>query len=425
MSVTHHHHFKKTDFTLPSNAKNKELTSKALSFKEFLKEQRHVSKIAYLAMPDINHHLSAIKTRGNHIKSSFTHVVLLGTGGSSLGAQTLIGLKKILIHDHNEVQVHVPDNFSPYNMAQIIERTDKHKTHYVVVSKSGGTSETLAQFLICLKRYDNSDHLSDHFTIITEPGDGALRQMAEEKDLPILDHPKNLGGRYSVMSAVGLLPAYIAGLNIDKILDGARDYLDHFFDDQTNEDHPVIMGAIMAHYLQTKENKNISFMMPYDHHLHFFGQWYQQLWAESLGKNGMGQTPVRALGPLDQHSQLQLLIDGPDDKFITIITEDCRGKGPLIAADNDLQEPLTYLNNRTVGDVVFAEAEATLKVLKDKGLAIRHIHYDHLNEYVLGELLMHFMLETSMTANLMGVNPYDQPAVETGKHLTRQYLSKM
>lgn len=399
------------------------LMAKAIAFQATLYDAPDEQKPSFITSIQDQADAEAIQKRADFIKAKFHDVVILGTGGSSLGARILVSLNALsLPHERRRPRLHFADNLSAHTMAEVLSKLDLQKTHFLVISKSGSTAETLAQFLVCRQAIPYDHGL--HFTVVTEPGDGPLRNVATKMSLPILDHPANLGGRFSVFSIVGLLPALLARVDINALRSGAKNYLDNFWHCDDLRGHPAIRGAVMAHYMATEQGANVSFMMPYDHNIITIGQWYQQLWAESLGKKGQGQTPVRAIGPLDQHSQLQLLVDGPKDKVITLITEDARRHGPVITLKPNEDPRLEYLNGHTIGDLVHAEAQATLQVLKENNCPVRHISYKKLDEGTLGALLMHFMLETVITAHLMGVNAYNQPAVEEGKHLTRVYLSK-
>lgn len=404
------------------------LTDKSIDFLAELKAEKHMDKLAFLAVPFEEKSLLLLQERLKHIQEYFSDVVILGTGGSSLGAQALIslninGFRPNKFYPH----LHFPDNLSPHTMADLFQNLDLGKTHFLVISKSGGTTETLAQFFVSLEAVEDeivSHQVKNHFTIIVEPGTNPLRNLAKKRKFEIIDHPPKLGGRFSVLSAVGLLPALIAGLDINAIRKGAKNCINHLFKTKDPLENEAVMGSALSCYLLQNNNTSISFMMPYDSRLIDFSRWHQQLWAESLGKNGKGLTPVRAVGPLDQHSQLQLLLDGPNDKFITIITEDVSGKGPTITLPEGAEEDLSYLSNKTIGDLVQAEALSTLDVLKSAHRPLRHISFKVLTPEIMGELLMFFMVETALTAHLLDVNAYNQPAVEKGKQLTRDYLNK-
>src|SRR5437868_3118459 len=238
----------------------------------------------------------------------------------------------------------------------------------------------------------------------------------------MMDHDPGVGGRFSVLTNVGLLPAAVCGLDIGAIRAGASDALAPVLDHNKHPaDVPAAVGAALAASLA--HDKPISVMMAYSDRLAQFTKWYVQLWAESLGKDGKGTTPIGALGPVDQHSQLQLYIAGPRDKLFTVITASPAGRGPRMNAEYAKLAGEPGFGGKTIGDLVAAQGRATAETLARNGCPVRTIHLDRVDERHLGELLMHFMLETIIAAHLIGVDPFDQPAVEAGKVLAKKYLS--
>ncbi|WP_417319177.1 glucose-6-phosphate isomerase [Emcibacter sp.] len=397
---------------------------------EFLKTQKRENALyGFLRPLDHAEDLPAIECLAATIRYGRNDVVVLGTGGSSLGAHALVALKENRFSHNNQYpRIHFPDNLGPYTMDALLSELDLASTHFLIISKSGGTAETLAQMMACLsavkvmlERVKNGRQLSDYFTVIVEPGDNILRRFANRWRLPIFDHAQDIGGRYSALSVVGLLPSAIAGLDIRETRRGAREVLMNCLETDEVENIPAAVGAATI-YGCAEEGININVLMPYECRLDTFAKWHQQLWAESVGKAGKGTTPVRALGPVDQHSQLQLYLDGPNDKFFTFITTEMNGKGPVIDDKLASDPELGYMSGRTVGDLVAAEARATMEALSRHDKPVRQLKLEKLNEYSMGGLIMHFMLETIIGAHLFDVNPFDQPAVEEGKQLTRQYM---
>jgi glucose-6-phosphate isomerase len=234
----------------------------------------------------------------------------------------------------------------------------------------------------------------------------------------MLDHDPGVGGRFSVLTNVGLLPAAALGLDVAAIRAGAARALAPVLARRPAAEVPAALGAALA----LAAAKPISVLMAYADRLERFTRWYVQLWAESLGKDGKGTTPVAALGPVDQHSQLQLFIAGPRDKLITVITTAAEGRGPAMAPDLAALAGEPGFANRTIGDLAAAEGRATAETLARNGCPVRTIRLERLDEATLGELLMHFMLETMIAAHLLGVDAFDQPAVEEGKVLAKRYL---
>jgi glucose-6-phosphate isomerase len=262
---------------------------------------------------------------------------------------------------------------------------------------------------------------------VTEPANAGkrngLRDLLAAHRVTMLDHDASVGGRYSVLTNVGLLPAAVAGLNVEKIRAGAAAALTPILGARPAKEVSSAVGAALAVTLAQRNQKSISVMMIYADRLERFARWYVQLWAESLGKNGKGTTPLAALGPVDQHSQLQLFMAGPRDKLFTVITVGGVERGPRMDAELAKLAGEPGLAGKTIGDLVAAQGRATAETLAKNGCPVRTIHLDKLDEASFGELLMHFMLETIIAAHLFGVDPFDQPAVEEGKVLAKRYLT--
>ena len=237
----------------------------------------------------------------------------------------------------------------------------------------------------------------------------------------MLDHDTGIGGRYSALTNVGLLPAAILGLDVAAVREGAGLALAPVLAKKPAAQVPAAVGAALSVALSA--SKSISVLMAYCDRLQRFTHWYVQLWAESLGKGGKGTTPVAALGPVDQHSQLQLFIGGPRDKLFTVITVDGAGNGPRIDGELARLAGEPGLAGKTIGDLVAAEGRATTETLAKNGCPVRTIRISKLDEESLGELIMHFMLETIIAAHLLGIDAFDQPAVEEGKVLAKKYLT--
>ena len=227
----------------------------------------------------------------------------------------------------------------------------------------------------------------------------------------VLEHDPGIGGRYSGLSNVGLLPAAILGLDIAALRAGAQQALAPVLAQRPPAEVPAALGAAL-NVAAAAAGKNITVLMAYADKLERFSRWFVQLWAESLGKDGKGTTPLGALGPVDQHSQLQLFIAGPRDKLFTIITVDAAGKGPRIDPAQARRAGEADLGARTIGDLVAAQGRATAETLARNGCPVRVIHLAKLDETSLGALMMHFFLETIIAAHLIGVEAFDQPAVE-------------
>lgn len=380
-----------------------------------------------LALPGREDDIAQIEKIAEHYREQFTNVVILGTGGSSLGGQTLYALADSGFGPRRGgPKLHFIDNVDPDTFELMISQLDMEKTGFIVISKSGSTAETVAQFIVCLEALmakRGRSKAAKHALVITEPGINPLRSLANRLNLQVLDHDPNIGGRFSVLSLVGLLPALIAGLDVRAIRRGAQLVLEETLSATDPIQSPPATGAIIKVAMLKKKNISTTVLMPYVDRLSSFALWFRQLWAESLGKNGSGSTPIRAMGTRDQHSQMQLYLDGPKDKIFTLILLNVAGSGRLISTALVKEQELSYLEGSHMGDLLDAEQRATAITLVKNGCPLRLFMLDKLDEEVLGGLLMHFMLETIIAAGLLGVNAFDQPAVEEGKALTREFLS--
>jgi len=351
-----------------------------------------------------------------------TDVAVLGIGGSSLGGQAL---KAIAAKGHApRVTFHA--NPDPWSWADAIAGFDLRTTRFVVISKSGGTAETLFQALTAadaIEKAGGGKYLGQHFAAVTEPKASVLTDFAKAIGAPLLDHPLGIGGRYSVLSMVGVLPGLLMGLDVKALRAGARAVVAATLASEGEANGPLA-GAALHYALSQAGRLNHTVLWNYADRLATFSGWWRQLWAESLGKDGKGATPVGAVGPVDQHSQLQLFRDGPNDALYTIVAADTLGAGLVAPRDRAHALGLDYLAGKHMGDLVAAEARATAQTLSRNKRPVRQIHMPKIDEYAVGALMMHFMLETILMGRLMGVDPFDQPGVEEGKVLAREFLQK-
>ena len=386
-----------------------------------LRAARDDGGLALLALPARDDDLALCRPVAQAYRAACADVVVLGTGGSSLGGQALVAL---LGAADQCPRLHFVDNVDPASFDALLSSLDLGGCGVLVISKSGGTAETLAQFLILLPALEAAlgrAGLAERVTVISDPAASPLRRLAARYAIPCLDHEPGVGGRYSVLSNVGLLPALIAGLDVAALRAGAAEVLDSGL--ATAQESPPALGAAIAVGLLNERRISQTVLMPYVDRLAGFALWFRQLWAESLGKDGLGTTPINALGAVDQHSQLQLYLAGPRDKMFTLVVLDTAGEGRAVDPALADEEALAYLRGRSLGDLLQAMARATADTLARNGHPTRVIKLARLDEKVLGGLLMHFMLETMIAAELLGVNAFDQPAVEESKVLARQYLS--
>lgn len=384
---------------------------------DVLHQRMQAGELPFLSLPSQSSDLPEIERWADKIRDSFAHLVVFGTGGSSLGGLTLTHLRQPRF-GQSGTMIHFADNSDPETLQQLFTQLPIADCFFLAISKSGNTAETVAQFLLTMQYLESGGYsIADRCLVITMPGDRPLRRLADHYHIPILAHDSHLGGRFSVLSAVGLLPAAVAGLSLHGLREGAKSVMDEFW--LNRENSLPARGAAFQHHLA----KPVSVLMPYCDRLENFGRWYQQLWAESLGKNGKGSTPVRALGAVDQHSQLQLYLDGPRDKVITLIELSAQLEGENINAALASSIGMEYLGNQTLGSIVTAQQQATVTTLMNHGVPVRQMMLPALTEASVGALLQHFMLETVLMAGLLAVDAFDQPAVEESKQLAREWLA--
>jgi glucose-6-phosphate isomerase len=397
---------------------------------EWLRARHADGGLPLLRLPKKQDDLAGIRDAAKRLTDGANDIVLLATGGSSLGGQTLAQLAGYAVPGVGFLRppprVHFIDNLDPLSFETLLSRLPLATARFVAISKSGGTAETLMQTIAALSalRHAGLDARTAFVGISEPPKESkrnGLRDLLGKHQVTMLDHDPGVGGRFSALTNVGLLPAAVLGLDIAAIRQGAAAALAPVLGKKKPADVPAALGAALSVSLAAA-GKNISVLMAYADRLERFTHWYVQLWAESLGKNGKGTTPVAALGPVDQHSQVQLFIAGPRDKLFTVVSLAGAGLGPRMDAELAKLAGEPGFGGKTIGDLASAEARATAETLAKNGCPVRSIHVERLDEAALGELMMHFMLETIIAAHLMGIDAFDQPAVEEGKVLAKKYL---
>ena len=408
------------NFKISYHNTNLEIIKKKLNdnAKTFNDINKILSNLTSLTITNNTTDLNIIKNIAKIFIENKDTFIVFGTGGSSLGAKALINI----LQGKFERKVLFFDNIDPIQFRNSILELDLIRTGFIIISKSGSTVETLSQLssiIEIFKSQNITDKLSQNFVVITENKDSPLKRIANKLSCKTLDHENDIGGRYSVFSNVGLFPAFITGLDILKIREGAMSLIEQTNDNSFNEH---LIGASVAIYLQSSKSINTNVLITYTDALYYFGKWYLQLWAESIGKKGKGITPIHSIGTTDQHSQLQLYIDGPKDKFFSLITTNYKNQGLKMNEEILKENGVDFLAGKTMGDLMYAEQQSTLKILIEKGLPVREIYCNHINEFTLGQILAYFMMETITACHLIGVDPFNQPAVEQGKKLTKDYL---
>ncbi|MCG3116667.1 MAG: glucose-6-phosphate isomerase [Candidatus Manganitrophus sp. SA1] len=401
------------------------------------RESRNKGNLAFLDLP--YQPTEKIKTLAKKVQGRFENFVLLGIGGSALGP---IAIQQALHSPYYNLlskkerggpRMFFLDNVDPTEVASLLEVLDPSKTAVNVVTKSGGTIETLAQFLIVQKwiyKKVGKEKGAAHFIVTTDPKRGTLREIAQKEGYATLEIPEPVGGRFSVLTPVGLFPAAVSGIDIDLMLQGAAD-LDQEFQKVPPHENAAVWGAFVHHWAYLIKRRNILVLMPYSEALVGVAQWFVQLWAESLGKEkdisgkriSVGQTPVVAVGATDQHSQLQLYMEGPVDKTIQFLVVGSFGKDlpfPTVRSDT----PIGLLAGHTLGSLLKIEQRAIEASLVESGRPNCKLIVPEINPYYLGALFYFFEFQTAFAGKLYGINPFDQPGVEAGKRIIHKLLKE-
>lgn len=357
------------------------------------------------------------------IEGKFEHIVVLGIGGSALGTACL---QKSLKNFSNSPKLHILDNIDPNLITEIENKIDYSKTLFIVATKSGTTPETLFSYFYFRKKCDEKKlSIHEHFVFITDPEKGFLREISNEEKITTFDTPQNVEGRFSILTPVSLLPAKLIGIDITKILAGAKTMRNRFLSENNDENLPYQLAKIQ--YELYKKGKIINVLMPYSQKLIGLADWYRQLLAESIGKNEKtGITPVNALGVTDQHSQLQLYNEGPNDKLIIFI--EVKNLGPEIQIPNiypEKEEAKFLEKGLTFNKLMEIEKKSTEQSLTKNSRPNLTILLNEVTEESMGELVMLLMGSVAFLGELFGINAYDQPGVEASKKLTKEAILKL
>lgn len=377
--------------------------------------------------------IAEIRRTANALRD-FRHIILVGIGGSSLGTKALCQAILSEAADSSLTEIHFVENIDPHALQPLLEKLDPATTATLCISKSGGTIETVVQYLILRDWLTNSLGEAEarrHQWVVTDPANGWLRELAKKEGLAALPVPPRVGGRYSVLSSVGLLPLAAMGIDIARLLDGAKANASRCSSAEI-EKNPALEIAALCYLLDTARAKRISVMMPYVNRLQLFVDWYCQLWAESLGKWDRGQKdsrpagtlPVRAMGAIDQHSQLQMYLESRHDKFFTFLELGHWDHNLPVPLDATATRHFPYLAGRSMSQVIDAEFRATRQVITEAGHPNMTITLPQLDAHTLGQLIDLYQRVTVYTGLLYGINPLDQPSVEKGKRLAIDYLRK-
>jgi glucose-6-phosphate isomerase len=365
--------------------------------------------LAFMDLPDEDTH--DVKEAAKGIRENAEDFLILGIGGSALGPETILEALSPMHNLRRIPRVFIYDNVDPVTLTDILEVVDLEKTALNVITKSGSTAETMASFMIMYERMKGT---TGSIFATTDPEKGYLRELAMETGMKTLPIPPDVGGRYSVLCPVGLLLAEVIGVSSDELLRGAKDMTERCSGADIWE-NPAYLYGLLLYIMDTERERGINVLLPYSDRLKPLSEWYCQLWAESLGKQGMGSTPYPSLGTTDQHSQLQLWMEGPEDKVITFIRVDDHGADIEIPPVFD-DKGFGYLGGHTLSELMDAEEESTELCLARAGRPNMTVHVPSVDAYHMGQLFC--FLATVFAGFLYGINPFDQPSVEEGKNFT-------
>lgn len=403
---------------------------KIAAAQEALLAKRNRGELGFADIASAKAEMPTILKTAQHIRYRYDHMLVLGIGGSALGLRSMRDAMlnpSLATPDRLDLRsmpkLHICDNIDPDTFGPLLASMDWKKTCVNIISKSGKTAETAAQFLIVrdiLQKHFGSEKWKEHVYITTDPASGPMRSMVICENLQSFSVPPNVGGRFSCLTPVGTFPAACAGIPISDILDGAQAMAEQCLSD-TVGNNPAAMLAAVHCALATHRGKSQSVFMPYCDALRTFADWYIQLVAESLGKQGKGITPIPSLGATDQHSQMQLFMEGPNDKCMTIVTKQ-RFEENLVVPKSD--EPVyACLGGHHLGAILNTEAQASLQALRENKRPAVHIEIPQLTGQILGQLFFCYEWMTALCGELFEIDAFNQPGVERGKILTREMLS--
>src|SRR5919199_652121 len=378
----------------------------------------------FMHLPETAEFSNPSKALAQEVRASAaTDFIHVGIGGSALGP---IAVHRALNHpyytllpSHPGPRLHFAENTDPATLAAILDVVDLPDTWVNVVTKSGSTAETIANFLVirdALVEALGEGAYREHVIFTTDPEEGYLKQIADREGTKMLPIPPDVGGRFSVLTPVGLFPAAVTGLDADALLRGAAQCVDEVT--QRGADHPAVEGAAYYCLMDISKGRNVRVMMPYADSLDRLAAWFVQLWAESLGKEGKGSTPHGAVGTTDQHSQVQLYMEGPQDKVIEVIEVENHPRDLPIPEAYEALEGVGYLGGHTMAELLNVECDATRRALTEAGHPNSTIKLGTTNAENLGYVFQALEVQTAIAGSLYGVNAFDQPGVEAGKNIT-------
>lgn len=399
-----------------------------------VRQRRQAGEYGFYDLVDQAETVRGIRAFAEGLGQAHEDVLVLGIGGSALGVKAMLNaLRKPAWNELDDEarefypRLTVLENVDPGTVSAALRRIDPRRVLVNVISKSGGTAETMAQYLVVRAWLEEAlgPAAHRHLVFTTDPAKGALRELAQREKIATLPVPPDVGGRYSVLSPVGLLPAALVGVDIEALLSGARRSVERAENDDLLK-NPAALYAALLWAADTSLGARIHVLMPYADRLKEFAEWFRQLWAESLGKRvdrrnqpvHVGPTPVAAVGATDQHSQVQLFMEGPFDKVLTFMRVEDLGPDVPIPGGDELPSDLAYLPGHTLGELLHAECDATSAALSRMGRMNMTLRLPDVSAATFGEAVMFFEIATGYAGVWYGVNPFDQPGVELGKKLT-------
>jgi len=399
------------DFSLNESLEHLALMDKAY---EAVKEENESGQIGYYRLPkDTLSIVEAVKSSELYLNSTIENIVVIGIGGSSLGIKAI----KQMLPSQSVKPIYFLENSDPVNISDIFSKIKKSNTAFIVISKSGGTIETISIFKAAIEYFkiDLDSEDSKKIVAITDSG-SSLSKFADEYEIVQYNIPLNVGGRFSVLSAVGIVPLVLAGFNASLILNGAEEFMKSFFD--RCEDH-ILRKAL--YYTQNSDKECMNVIFSYASNMENLSKWYVQLWGESLGKisksgKRVGLTPIGLIGSTDQHSFLQLIMEGPRDKSVTFINvDDFQNSLSIPNITLKYIEKTDFINNHSFNELINAQCAATKESLIQSGVSVDSITFDKVDEKNIGATIIYYEMLTSIVGFMLDINTYNQPGVELGK----------
>lgn len=386
-------------------------------------EKRSVPGLAFIDLP--SQETGELRRLATKVREEMGDFLLLGIGGSALGPRAILEALSPLHNLRARPRIFICDNVDPGTLGLLLSVIDLERTTVNVITKSGSTAETMATFMVLWDELRNAvgDRAPERIIATTDPEHGNLHRIARQEGFRTLQILPSIGGRFSVLSPVGLLLAEVAGIDSNELLRGAADMHRRCAGPEVWENPAYLAGSLL--YLMNRDaGRSVTVLIPYADGLRAFAEWFCQLWAESLGKNGIGMTPYPSLGTVDQHSQLQLWMEGPEDKVVMFLRVLDYGTDILIPSVFPDVEGISYLAGHTLGELMRAEEESSELALARNRRPNLTLTVPAVDAFHLGQLFHFFELVTAFTGFLMGVNAFDQPGVEVGKNFTYAMMGK-